>query len=50
MNLKSLNTEWDVDRTIAIEEKKLIVIRFGTDWDNDCIRMDTILEKVEYDL
>ena len=48
--LKHLNSAWDVDRAIALEESKLVVIRFGTDFDSKCIRMDEMLAKIEYDV
>lgn len=48
--LRRLTCEWDVDRTIAIEEEKIVVIRFGMEWDNECMRMDETLSKVEYEL
>ena len=49
-HLRRLTSNWDVDKTIALEEKKLVIIRFGTDWDHQCMQVDDMLAKVEYDL
>ena len=48
--LKHLHTAWEVDQAIALEEKRVVVIRFGTDWDTKCIRTDEMLAKIEYDI
>ena len=48
--LKHLHSAWEVDQAITLEESKLVLIRFGTDWDPKCMRMDDMLAKVEYDL
>ena len=48
--LNKLQSAWDIDKTLATEEKKLVVIRFGTDTNLECMKMDAILEKVEYTL
>ena len=34
---------WHVDQAIMSEEDRLVVIRFGRDWDPDCMRQDEIL-------
>lgn len=46
--LNTLDSAWDLDKTLATEEKKLVIIRFGRDKNNECMKMDSILEKVEY--
>ncbi|KAI1693216.1 mitosis protein DIM1 domain-containing protein [Ditylenchus destructor] len=37
---------WQVDRAILSEENRVVVIRFGHDWDPSCMRMDETLYKV----
>ena len=32
-----------VDQAILSEEERLVVIRFGRDWDADCMRQDEVL-------
>lgn len=32
-----------VDQAIMSEEERLVVIRFGRDWDADCMRQDEVL-------
>ena len=44
--LPHLNTGWEVDQAILSEEKRLVIIRFGHDWDPQCMLMDEILYKV----
>ena len=34
--LPHLSTGWHVDQSILTEEERLVVIRFGRDWDPDC--------------
>lgn len=34
--LPHLTTAWHVDQAILSEEERLVVIRFGRDWDKDC--------------
>ena len=48
--LRHLKTAWEVDQAIIAEEKKLVVVRFGTDWDSKCMAMDEMLAKIEYDI
>jgi hypothetical protein len=38
-----LVTGWHVDQAIMSEEDRLVVIRFGRDWDPDCMRQDEVL-------
>lgn len=44
--LTHLNSGWEVDQAILSEEKRLVLIRFGHDWDPQCMLMDEILYKV----
>lgn len=41
--LPHLNTGWHVDQAIMSEEERLVIIRFGRDWDPDCMRQDEVL-------
>ena len=41
--LPHLITGWHVDQAIMSEEERLVVIRFGRDWDPDCMRQDEVL-------
>jgi Mitosis protein DIM1 len=34
---------WHVDQAIMSEDERLVVIRFGRDWDTDCMRQDEVL-------
>ncbi|CAK55719.1 unnamed protein product (macronuclear) [Paramecium tetraurelia] len=43
--LPHLNNGWQVDQAILDEEEKLVIIRFGHDWDPQCMQMDEILYK-----
>jgi len=38
--LPHLNNGWQVDQAILAEEDRVVVIRFGHDWDPSCMRMD----------
>lgn len=48
--LPHLRTAWDVDRTIVLEEKRVVVIRFGKDDDPTCMRMDEQLSRIAEDV
>ncbi|KIX08321.1 mitosis protein dim1 [Rhinocladiella mackenziei CBS 650.93] len=41
-----LVTGWHVDQAILSEDERLVVIRFGRDWDPDCMRQDEVLYKI----
>ena len=41
-----LVTAWHVDQAILTEDERLVVIRFGRDWDPDCMRQDEVLYKI----
>ncbi|KAF7528576.1 hypothetical protein G7054_g10118 [Neopestalotiopsis clavispora] len=38
--LPHLTTGWHVDQAILSEEERLVCIRFGRDWDPDCMKQD----------
>ena len=35
--LSHLNSGWEVDQAILSEDSRLVIIRFGTDWDPSCM-------------
>lgn len=41
-----LASGWHVDQAILSEEERLVLIRFGRDWDPDCMRQDEVLYKI----
>ena len=41
--LQHLTNGWQVDQAILTEEERLVVIRFGHDWDKECMKMDETL-------
>jgi DIM1 family U5 snRNP protein len=44
--LPHLTNGWQVDQAIVTEEERVVVVRFGHDWDPDCMRTDEALYKV----
>lgn len=40
--LPHLNNGWQVDQAILSEEDRVVVVRFGHDWDPSCMRMDEV--------
>ena len=40
--LQHLTNGWQVDQAIMSEEERVIVIRFGHDWDPTCMAMDEV--------
>ncbi|KAL0487752.1 U5 snRNP protein [Acrasis kona] len=44
--LPHLNTGWAVDQAILTEEDRVVVIRFGHDWDSTCMETDETLSGV----
>ncbi|KRX00918.1 Thioredoxin-like fold [Pseudocohnilembus persalinus] len=44
--LPHLKNGWEVDQAIINEEERLVIIRFGQDWDTACMQMDEVLYKV----
>jgi len=43
--LPHLHSGWAVDQAILAEEERLVVIRFGHDWDETCMQV-TILFRI----
>jgi len=41
--LPHLHSGWAVDQTILCEEERLVVIRFGHDWDDTCMQVRTYI-------
>lgn len=44
--LPHLRTGWHVDQAILSEEERIVVLRFGRDRDEECMRQDEVLYKV----
>ena len=44
--LPHLHSGWEVDQTILSEEDRLVILRFGTDYDETCMQMDEVLDGV----
>uniref|UniRef100_A0A7S3HTG9 Thioredoxin-like protein n=1 Tax=Spumella elongata TaxID=89044 RepID=A0A7S3HTG9_9STRA len=44
--LPHLHSGWAVDQAILSEEERLVCIRFGHDYDPECMKMDEILYSV----
>ncbi|KYK59257.1 mRNA splicing factor, thioredoxin-like U5 snRNP [Drechmeria coniospora] len=41
-----LKSGWHVDQAILGEEDRICVIRFGRDWDTQCMQQDEVLYKI----
>lgn len=41
--LAHLHNGWQVDQAILSEEDRVVVIRYGHDWDPNCMKMDETL-------
>ena len=41
--LPHLTNGWQVDQAILSEEDRVVIIRFGRDWDTTCMKMDETL-------
>jgi DIM1 family U5 snRNP protein len=44
--LPHLRSGWAVDQAIVQEKEKVVVIRFGHDWDPDCMLQDETLYQI----
>ncbi|XP_021942626.1 uncharacterized protein LOC110841407 isoform X3 [Zootermopsis nevadensis] len=44
--LGHLHNGWQVDQAILSEEDRVVVIRFGHDWDPSCMKMDEVLYSI----
>ncbi|GMM58415.1 U4/U6-U5 snRNP complex subunit [Maudiozyma humilis] len=45
--LQDLRSGWHVDQAIVTEKERLVVIRFGTSTDPDCVLMDELLYSIQ---
>jgi len=45
--LPHLTSGWNVDQAIVTEEERVVVMRFGHDWDVQCMLMDETLYKIQ---
>jgi DIM1 family U5 snRNP protein len=48
--LPHLKNGWEVDQAILSEENRVVVVRFGHDYDPECMVMDEMLNKVAEDV
>lgn len=44
--LPKLESGWHVDQAILAEDDRVVVLRFGKDWDPDCMVHDETLHKI----
>ncbi|KAL6189684.1 hypothetical protein ACLB2K_036087 [Fragaria x ananassa] len=44
--LPHLRSGWAVDQAILAEEERVVIVRFGHDWDDTCMQMDEVLAAV----
>ncbi len=44
--LPHLKNGWQVDQAIKTEEERIVMIRFGHDWDPSCMKMDETLYRI----
>ena len=44
--LPHLDSGWAVDQAILSEEERVVVLRFGHDWNKQCMAMDEVLYSV----
>merc|ERR1712232_326014 len=44
--LPHLESGWAVDQAILTEEERIVVIRFGHDWNAECMRQDEVLAAI----
>jgi|EP01033_Poteriospumella_lacustris_P012913 DIM1 family U5 snRNP protein len=48
--LPHLHSGWAVDQAILNEENRVVIIRFGHDWDPQCMEMDEVLFRISEDV
>ncbi|XP_053990855.1 thioredoxin-like protein 4A [Hylaeus volcanicus] len=48
--LQHLYSGWAVDQAITSEQERVVCIRFGYDYDPDCMKMDELLYKIADDV
>ena len=46
--LPHLHSGWAVDQAILAEEERLVMIRFGHDWDETCMQVRTAFETLAF--
>ena len=46
-SLIHLKTAWHVDQAIIHEEERIVIVRFGRDWDLECMQMDYKLASLQ---
>lgn len=44
--LPHLHTGWHVDQAIMSEDDRVVVIRFGRDYDEQCMKQDEVLYRI----
>ena len=44
--LQHLNNCWQVDQAIVNEDERVVLVRWGHDWDPTCMKMDEVLYKI----
>ncbi|ELP91323.1 mitosis protein dim1, putative [Entamoeba invadens IP1] len=44
--LVHLHNAWQVDQAIIAEEERVVIVRFGRDWDAECMQMDDHLASI----
>ena len=44
--LPHLHSGWAVDQAILAEEERVVIIRFGHDWDDTCMQVNFIFESL----
>ena len=48
--LPHLYSGWEVDQAILMEEERVVIMRFGHDYDPLCMQMDEVLYSLAYDV
>lgn len=48
--LPHLKNGWDVDQAVINEDERVVIIRFGHDWDRSCMQMDEVLFSIAEDV
>ena len=48
--LPHLDNGWEVDQALLREEERVVVLRFGHDYDPACMYMDEMLYKIAEDI
>ena len=48
--LPHLYNGWEVDQAILMEEDRVVVMRFGHDYDPSCMQQDEVLYSLAYDV